>query len=157
MATKTASTGATEMRRCIGRATFGIEPHDAPVADFPVQPSQKDGLGRMCQPQWRQETNALRRAALARKATEAEAAPEAEPEPVTNPRGAAAGPVAPRQRSGRGRGRGGRDRVGHLPGRVRNVPRTAASRTARAFASTSLRSALILFPYDIPNICTVLA
>jgi hypothetical protein len=37
-----------EMRRCIGSARFGIEPHDAPIEDFPKQPSQKDGLGRMC-------------------------------------------------------------------------------------------------------------
>ncbi len=35
----------TEMRRCIGSKTFGIEPHEAPVTDFPTQPSQKDGLG----------------------------------------------------------------------------------------------------------------
>jgi hypothetical protein len=69
----------TEMRRCIGSKTFGIEPHEAPVADFPAQPSQKDGLGRMCKPHWREYTNALRKAALARKAAEAEAAP-AEPE-----------------------------------------------------------------------------
>jgi hypothetical protein len=37
-----------EMRRCIGSARFGIEPHDASIEDFPKQPSQKDGLGRMC-------------------------------------------------------------------------------------------------------------
>ena len=71
---------ATDMRRCIGSKTFGIEPHEAPVADFPAQPSQKDGLGRMCKPHWRQYTNALRKAALARKAAEAETAPAAEPE-----------------------------------------------------------------------------
>jgi hypothetical protein len=64
-------------RRCIGSATFGIEAHDAPVADFPVQSSQKDGLGRLCKPHWNQYTNALRKAALARKA--------AGPEPVAEP------------------------------------------------------------------------
>jgi len=37
-----------DLRRCIGSARFGIEAHDAPLADFPSQPSQKDGLGRMC-------------------------------------------------------------------------------------------------------------
>lgn len=74
----------TEMRRCIGSKTFGIEPHEAPTSDFPKQPSQKDGLGRMCKPHWRQYTNALRKAALARKAADAEAAPAAEPESVAS-------------------------------------------------------------------------
>jgi hypothetical protein len=81
-----ATTPTTDgMRRCIGSKTFGIEPHEAPVDDFPTQPSQKDGLGRMCKPHWRAYTNALRKAALARKAAEAEATPQAEPEPVTEP------------------------------------------------------------------------
>ena len=71
-----------EMRKCIGSAKFGIEPHEAPVTEFPAQPSQKDGLGRMCKPHWNQYTTALRKAALARKA--ADAAP-AEPEPVATP------------------------------------------------------------------------
>ena len=48
------------------------------ASDFPVQPSQKDGLGRMCKPHWREYTNALRKAAVARKA---EAAEDARPEP----------------------------------------------------------------------------
>ena len=34
-----------DMRKCIGSAKFGIEAHEAPVTDFPAQPSQKDGLG----------------------------------------------------------------------------------------------------------------
>lgn len=71
---------ATEQRRCIGSVKFGIEAHEAPVADFPVQPSQKDGLGRMCKPHWNAYTSALRKAALARKAAEAEV--PAEPAPV---------------------------------------------------------------------------
>ena len=71
-----------EMRKCIGSAKFGIEPHEAPVTEFPAQPSQKDGLGRMCKPHWNQYTTALRKAALARKAAEA---PPAEPEPVATP------------------------------------------------------------------------
>ena len=59
-----------DTRRCIGSAKFGIEAHDAPVEDFPTQPSQKDGLGRMCKAHWNQYTSALRKAALARKAAE---------------------------------------------------------------------------------------
>lgn len=61
-----------EMRRCIGSAKFGIAAHDAPIGDFPVQPSQKDGLGRMCKPHWTEYTRALRKAALARKAADAD-------------------------------------------------------------------------------------
>ncbi len=57
-----------DLRRCIGSAKFGIEAHDAPPEDFPVQPSQKDGLGRMCKPHWRQYTAGLARDAKARKA-----------------------------------------------------------------------------------------
>ncbi len=77
-----------DMRRCIGSATFGIEPHDAPTADFPTQPSQKDGLGRMCKTHWNEYTTALRKAALARKAAEAAplTAPESEPA-VVAPKG----------------------------------------------------------------------
>ena len=56
-----------DMRKCIGSAKFGIEAHEAPVTDFPVQPSQKDGLGRMCKEHWIEYTRALRRNALARK------------------------------------------------------------------------------------------
>ena len=63
-----------DTRRCIGSAKFGIEAHDAPPGDFPSQPSQKDGLGRMCKPHWREYTNALRKAALARKAADADPA-----------------------------------------------------------------------------------
>ena len=72
----------TDMRKCIGSAKFGIEAHEAPATEFPVQPSQKDGLGRMCKTHWNAYTNALRKAALARKA--AEAAP-IEPEPLATP------------------------------------------------------------------------
>ena len=79
------TTKTTEMRRCIGSKTFGIEPHEAHTSDFPKQPSQKDGLGRMCKPHWRQYTNSLRKAALARKAADAEAAPDAQPAPVAEP------------------------------------------------------------------------
>ena len=87
-----------DMRKCIGSTKFGIEAHEAPVDDFPAQPSQKDGLGRMCKPHWNQYTSALRKAALARKAAEGgtasealstEPAPDATPEPIRTraPRG----------------------------------------------------------------------
>jgi len=59
-----------DLRRCIGSERFGIEAHEAPVTDFPAQPSQKDGLGRMCRTHWNQYTTALRKAALARKAAD---------------------------------------------------------------------------------------
>jgi hypothetical protein len=57
-----------ELRRCIGSQRFGIEAHNAPVGDFPLQPSQKDGLGRMCKPHWNAYTAGLARDAKARKA-----------------------------------------------------------------------------------------
>ena len=61
----------TEMRRCIGSKTYGIEPHEAPVEDFPKQPSQKpDGLGRMCRPHWNTYTASLARDRKARLAAE---------------------------------------------------------------------------------------
>lgn len=76
----------TDLRKCIGSAKFGIEAHEAPVDDFPAQPSQKDGLGRMCKPHWNQYTSALRKAAFARKAAEGGVAAEAVPtEPDATP------------------------------------------------------------------------
>src|SRR5438552_17243554 len=62
------TTTMAEMRRCIGSERFGIEAHDAPIEDFPKQPSQKDGLGRMCKVHWNQYTAGLARDAKARKA-----------------------------------------------------------------------------------------
>jgi hypothetical protein len=59
-----------DMRKCIGSAKFGIEAHEAPIADFPVQPSQRDGLGRMCKPHWNQYTSALARDRKARLAVD---------------------------------------------------------------------------------------
>jgi hypothetical protein len=86
------------LRRCIGSARFAIEPHEAPVDDFPVQPSQKDGLGRLCKTHWNQYTAGLARDAKARKAADVgtatevapiESEPEAKPEPIRTrvPRG----------------------------------------------------------------------
>jgi hypothetical protein len=66
------------LRKCIDSSRFGIESHDAPIEDFPKQPSQKDGLGRMCKTHWNQYTAGLARAAKARKAV---AGASAEPEP----------------------------------------------------------------------------
>jgi len=71
----------TKMRRCIGSTRFGIEAHDADASDFPAQPSQKDGLGRMCHTHWRAYTNALRKAAVGRKAEEASTDVETQPAP----------------------------------------------------------------------------
>ena len=84
----TTDTATTALRRCIGSTKFGIEAHEAPPDEFPAQPSQKDGLGRMCKPHWNQYTSALRKAALARKAAEAEVSTEVaptEPDPVEAP------------------------------------------------------------------------
>ena len=64
------TTDATTMalRRCIGSTKFGIEAHDALTSDFPVQASQKAGLGRMCKPHWTEYTRALRKAATGKAA-----------------------------------------------------------------------------------------
>ncbi|MFN8520264.1 MAG: hypothetical protein U0667_12915 [Chloroflexota bacterium] len=76
------------MRRCIGSTTFGIESHEAPVDDFPVQASAKDGLGRMCRVHWTAYTRALRKASVARKAdVESTPQPVIEPEASTPRRG----------------------------------------------------------------------
>jgi hypothetical protein len=64
-----------DLRRCIGSARFGLEAHEAPVEDFPVQPSQKDGLGRLCKPHWNQYTSGLRKAAAAAKAADTATTP----------------------------------------------------------------------------------
>ncbi len=49
----TETTTTTELRHCIGSARFGIEPHEAPISEFPKQPSRKDGLGTMYTEHWR--------------------------------------------------------------------------------------------------------
>ena len=64
-----------ELRRCTGSARFGIEPHEAPTAEFPKQPSRKDGLGTMCSEHWRAYVKALREA---RKPAQATDRPEAD-------------------------------------------------------------------------------
>jgi len=78
-----------ELRKCIGSTRFGIEAHEAPVEDFPVQPSQKDGLGRMCKVHWNQYTAGLARDAKARKESSADAA-ASEPVEMTPRRAKAA-------------------------------------------------------------------
>ena len=84
----TTTTITTGMRRCIGSERFGIDAHEAPVDDFPIQPAAKDGLGRMCRPHWTEYTRALRKASTAAKAEAGEAAPEAvaESAPVAEPK-----------------------------------------------------------------------
>jgi hypothetical protein len=62
------TTAMAEMRRCIGSERFGIAAHDAPLSDFPKQPSQKDGLGRMCREHWSLYTRGLAEDAAGRKA-----------------------------------------------------------------------------------------
>lgn len=56
------------MRTCIGSEKFGLPRHEAPIGDFPKQPSQKDGLGRMCKEHWTAYTRALRTASTPRPA-----------------------------------------------------------------------------------------
>jgi hypothetical protein len=79
----------TTLRTCIGSKRFGIEAHDAPIEEFPRQPSQKDGIGRMCREHWNAYTAGLARDAKARKAAEAG---DAE---TTSPEEASAAPPAP--------------------------------------------------------------
>jgi len=49
-------------RLCAGSTRFDIPQHRAPSADFPLQPSGTDGLGRMCKPHWTEYTRELRTA-----------------------------------------------------------------------------------------------
>jgi hypothetical protein len=83
-----------DLRMCIGSARFGIEPHDAPIDDFPSQPSQKDGLGRMCQPHWNAYTAGLARDAKARKAAAEGATVEAASVAADNAVGAEDAPAS---------------------------------------------------------------
>lgn len=69
----------TTTRRCVGSERFGIEAHEASTSEFPKQPSQPDGLGRMCTEHWKAYTSRLRTDALARKATPDEPAAETAP------------------------------------------------------------------------------
>ena len=54
----------TTLRKCIGSTRYGIEAHEAPAEDFPVQPSQKDGLGRKCKTHWVRHEALTNRAVL---------------------------------------------------------------------------------------------
>ena len=66
--TMTTKKTTTELRRCTGSARFGIEPHEAPISEFPKQPSRKDGLGTMCTEHWRAYVKGLREARKAARA-----------------------------------------------------------------------------------------
>lgn len=87
-----------ELRRCSGSAKFGIEAHDAPVDDFSIQASQRDGLGRMCRTHWNEYTGALRKAALALKAATDEAVTDATPAEAAPSTGTAKGKKSARRR-----------------------------------------------------------
>ncbi len=91
----------TTLRRCIGSERFGIEPHEAPPEEFPVQPSQKDGLGRMCRPHWNAYTAGLAREAKARKAAASGDVPTVDPEAAAPSEGITPEPEAARKRTRR--------------------------------------------------------
>ncbi len=82
-----------DLRKCIGSARFGIAAHEAPVEAFPVQPSQEDGLGRMCKPHWNAYTTALRKAAAVAKAADAPKEPEPVEPKARRPKGPAPEPT----------------------------------------------------------------
>lgn len=65
---------AKQLRKCIGSERYGIKPHEVPIDEFPKQPSQKDGLGRMCRTHWNEYTAGLARDRKARQADDAAAA-----------------------------------------------------------------------------------
>ena len=67
-------TTRTTLRRCSGSQRFGIESHEAPIAEFPRQPSRKDGLGAMCGEHWKAHVKGLREARTAAAGTEPQAA-----------------------------------------------------------------------------------
>ena len=64
------SSDSAGLRRCKGSARFGFEPHEAPVSEFPKQPSRKDGLGVMCTEHWRAYVKGLREARMAATASD---------------------------------------------------------------------------------------
>ncbi len=71
------------LRRCAGSERFGIEPHEAPIGEFPKQPSRKDGLGTMCTEHWKAYVKGLREARAAAAGTEPKAA---KPKAAAKPR-----------------------------------------------------------------------
>ncbi|HSW41625.1 MAG TPA: hypothetical protein VLM76_03865 [Patescibacteria group bacterium] len=79
----TKDTTPTGMRSCTGSARFGIEPHEAPVSDFPAQPSRKDGLGVMCAVHWKAYVKGLTADRKARAASAAPAEAPAQPTRVS--------------------------------------------------------------------------
>lgn len=96
-----------DLRTCTGSARFGIEAHEAPTTDFPAQPSQKDGLGRMCKPHLNRYTAGLARDRKARIATEAADSPvvpatgkKARAKSATKPEPIRTKPARPRKTEG---------------------------------------------------------
>jgi hypothetical protein len=63
-----------------------VDPHDAPSGDFSAQPSQKDGLSRMCTTHWKTYVAGLAREAKERKtaaaASDIDPAPAADAQPT---------------------------------------------------------------------------
>ena len=78
----------SELRRCHGSARFGIEPHEAPISEFPKQPSRKDGLGTMCTEHWRAYVKALREARRTAEAADDPASEEPPTKRTTRPKAA---------------------------------------------------------------------
>ena len=80
--TMTTKTTTTELRRCTGSARFGIEPHEAPVSDFPKQPSPARTAWARCAPSTGGPTSrALREARKAAQADEARPPADRRPTP----------------------------------------------------------------------------
>lgn len=48
-------------RRCIGSERYGFAAHITDEVEFPLQPSQPGGIGRMCKTHWNQYTAGLAR------------------------------------------------------------------------------------------------
>jgi hypothetical protein len=85
----TRKTTSSELRRCTGSARFGIEPHEAPISEFPTQPSRKDGLGVMCAVHWKAYLKGLtadRKDREVSPVTDALLAATAEPRPANTKR-----------------------------------------------------------------------
>jgi hypothetical protein len=157
MATTTTD-ATTTLRRCIGSTRFGIDAHEAPADDFPAQPSQKDGLGRMCKPHWRAYTNALRKAAVARKAADEPTPTEAPVAGDTEPAVEVETPVAETEVKAPRRGRRAKADPDPEAEDAAASPRFATPRAPGESSGASLRPmASVLDPRDIGALCRPVA
>jgi hypothetical protein len=76
---------AEGLRVCVGSERFGLPRHTAPINEFPFQPSQPDGIGRMCHEHWNTYTAGLakdRRTANGETAPAPRAKAPAKPKPT---------------------------------------------------------------------------